>query len=47
VRAEEDGIDAATQAGQRLCIFWCIALSALISNRPRPMPDWLLATTTR
>jgi hypothetical protein len=47
VRAEEDGFDAATEAASALYIFSCIALSALISNRPRPMPDWLLATTTR
>ena len=27
------------------CILACIALSVAMSNRPRPMPDWLVATT--
>ena len=30
-----------------LCIFSWIAFSVAMSNRPRPMPDWLVATTTR
>ena len=29
------------------CILACIALRAAMSNRPRPMPDWFDATTTR
>ena len=30
-----------------LCILSWIAFSVAMSNRPRPMPDWLVATTTR
>src|SRR5487761_2743771 len=30
-----------------LCILSCMALSVAISNKPRPRPDWLVATTTR
>jgi len=37
---------APTAAAAR-CIFRCIALSVAMSNSPRPMPDWLVATTTR
>src|SRR3569832_225015 len=32
-------------AASSLCIFACIALSAAVSNRPRPRPDWFDAIT--
>ena len=33
-------------AASMLCILACMALSEATSNRPRPRPDWLVATTT-
>ena len=29
-----------------LCILLCISVSSCMVNRPRPMPDWLVATAT-
>ena len=47
MRAVEHRVDAPADLRQRLCIFSWIAFSVAMSNRPRPMPDWLVATTTR
>jgi hypothetical protein len=47
VRAEEHRIDIGADLLGRVCIFWWMALRVLMSNRPRAMPDWLVATTTR
>ena len=46
VRAEEHRVDAAAMRCEQLVhLHACMALTAAMSNSPRPMPDWLVATT--
>jgi hypothetical protein len=45
VRAEEHRVDAPALRLQQLVHVVCTALTAAMSIMPRPMPDWLVATT--
>ena len=46
VRAEEHGVDAPALPSIAWFMKACTALTLAMSTRPRPMPAWLVATTT-